>query len=81
MKTKITHLLLTFLMFVCNLYFAIKTPKYWKNLIQIISSESKRILCINSPLCHLVPINIESNSMPTKYFNPNYSSFNSDKNC
>lgn len=81
MKTKITFLLLTFLMFVCNLYLSFKTPKYRKNLIQIISSESKRIFCINTPICYLVSIKIESNSTPIKYFNPNYSSFNSDKNC
>ena len=81
MNTKITFLLLTFLMFVGNLYSSFRTPKYWKNLIQIISSESKIILCFNSSIYHLVSINIDSNLMATKYFNPNYSPFNSDKNC
>jgi hypothetical protein len=38
-------------------------------------------LCINSSIYHLVSINIDSNPMPTKYFNPSYSSTNSDKNC
>jgi hypothetical protein len=81
MNAKITFLILTSLTFVSNLYSTFKTLKYWENLIQIIGSESNRILCINSSIYHLVSINIDSNPMPTKYFNPNYSSTNSDKNC
>jgi hypothetical protein len=81
MNAKITFLILTPLMFVSNLYSTFKALKYWENLIQIIGSDSNRILCINSSICHLVSINIDSNPMQTKYFNPSYSSINSDKNC